>query len=311
MSFEAAPIHVAVRNLSKAYAHVQAVSGVGFEIRAGQIFGLLGPNGAGKTTTVESVIGLIEPDSGSIELCGIDVRAFPERAKQKIGVALQSTGLQDKITPREALDLFGSFYRCSGNTEVLLKRFGITAKADAAYETLSGGQKQSVALALAFVNDPQVVLLDEPTAGLDPQMRREFHHHIREMKREGRSVLLTTHDMEEAEQLCDRIIVLHRGRIVAEGSPRDLIAESQTALSIVIETTMLLDEKWFTGLPDVRKITLDGTSAHFTTSNAKRTLAELIALLDARQIEITGLRAGRATLEDVILQMTSAGRELD
>jgi ABC-2 type transport system ATP-binding protein len=300
------PIKVAVRNLSKAYDGVAAVSGVGFEVRAGEIFGLLGPNGAGKTTTVESVIGLIGADSGAVEICGIDARRKPREARQKIGVALQSTGLQDKITPREALAAFGAFYRAPADPKALLDRFGLTSKADAAFDTLSGGQKQRVALALAFVNNPEVVFLDEPTASLDPQMRRELHGHIREMRQEGRSVLLTTHDMDEAEQLCDRIAVIDGGRIVAEGSPRELIAGSQSAVSISLQTSAPLEPNWLAHLPHVGEIVCDGDGARFTTTDVNRALAELTAALDARQIQIAGLRAGKATLEDVILELTGS-----
>jgi ABC-2 type transport system ATP-binding protein len=306
MSHDTTLVKVRVRDLSKAYGHTQAVVVVAFEIHAGEIFGLLGPNGAGKTTTVESIIGLLEPDSGTVEICGIDLRSQPQEAKQKIGAALQSTGLQDKITPREALRVFGSLYRTAVDSQTLLDRFGLTAKADAAFETLSGGQKQRLALALAFVNHPEVIVLDEPTAGLDPQMRRELHGHIREMKREGCSILLTTHDMEEAEQLCDRIAVLDGGRIVAEGKPNELIASSRSAVRISVQTSMPLDRDWLTDLSHAREIVCDSSGAQFTSSNVNRTLAELIPLLDVRQIEITGLRVARATLEDVILELTGA-----
>lgn len=227
-------VAIAVQNLSRRYGAVQAASGVSFEIAAGEVFGLLGPNGAGKTTVVECLLGLTEPDQGRIEICGIDARAQPRRAREKIGAVLQATGLQDKITPREALDAFAAFFAAPLQTDALLNRFGLREKQSAAYETLSGGQKQRLALALAFVGDPQVLVLDEPTAGLDPQMRREVQGHIRAIKGAGRTVLLTTHDMAEAEQLCDRIAVIAGGRIVATGSPRALIAESGDTLEDVI-----------------------------------------------------------------------------
>jgi ABC-2 type transport system ATP-binding protein len=215
---------LAVRNLVRRYGALEAVGGISFEVAQGEIFGLLGSNGAGKTTTLESILGLITPDDGRIEICGMDVRADPRTARAQTGAVLQATGLQDKITPREALDLFAAFHAAPLKTDVLLARFGLAKKADAAFETLSGGQKQRLALALAFVGDPQVLLLDEPTAGLDPQMRREVQDHIRAMKDNGRAVLLATHDMEEAERLCDRVAVIARGRIVATGAPRALMA---------------------------------------------------------------------------------------
>jgi ABC-2 type transport system ATP-binding protein len=227
-------VAIAVRNLSRRYGAVQAADGVSFEIAAGEIFGLLGPNGAGKTTVVECLLGLTCADVGQVEICGIDARAEPRRAREKIGAVLQATGLQDKITPREALDGFAAFYTAPLQTDTLLDRFGLRDKQIAAYETLSGGQKQRLALALAFVGDPQALVLDEPTAGLDPQMRREVQGHIRALKSAGRAVLLTTHDMAEAEQLCDRIAVIASGRIVAMGSPGELIADSGGSLEDVI-----------------------------------------------------------------------------
>ena len=215
---------IAVQGLSHRYGGVQAVNGVSFEIAAGEIFGLLGPNGAGKTTTLESILGLITPDEGRITIAGIDTRTNPRAARKKTGAVLQATGLQDKITPREALDLFAAFHAAPLKTDALLARFGLVEKADAAFETLSGGQKQRLALALAFVGDPQVLLLDEPTAGLDPQMRREVQDHIQAMKNSGCAILLATHDMEEASRLCDRVAVIAGGRIVATGAPRELTA---------------------------------------------------------------------------------------
>ncbi|SRR5258706_2245204 len=225
---------IAVHDLSRRYGAVQAADGISFDVAAGEIFGLLGPNGAGKTTTLECILGLIRPDRGRIEICGLDARNAPRHAHEKIGAVLQATGLQDKITPREALDLFASFYRAPLASAALLQRFGLVEKANAAFETLSGGQKQRLALALAFAGNPQALVLDEPTAGLDPQIRREVQGHIRAMKDDGRAILLSTHDMDEAEQLCDRIAVIARGRIVAVGTPHDLMAGSDASLEDVI-----------------------------------------------------------------------------
>ena len=214
-----------VTGLSRRHGAVQAVDGIGFDVAAGEVFGLLGPNGAGKTTAIECVLGLVRPDAGSITVCGIDaLAAQPRAARAKTGAVLQATGLPDKITPREALEVFGAFYPEPSKTQTLLDRFGLREKQDARYDTLSGGQKQRLALALAFVGDPQVLILDEPTQGLDPQMRREVQDHMRAMKEGGRAVLLATHDMEEAAQLCDRIAVMSGGRIVAMGTPAELSA---------------------------------------------------------------------------------------
>jgi ABC-2 type transport system ATP-binding protein len=225
---------IAVQGLSHRYGGVRAVEGVGFEIAAGEIFGLLGPNGAGKSTTLEAILSLITPDDGRIEIAGIDVRADSRAARAKTGAVLQATGLQDKITPREALDLFAAFYAAPLKTEDLLARFGLVEKAGAAFETLSGGQKQRLALALAFVGNPQVLVLDEPTTGLDPQIRREVQDHILAMKDSGRAILLATHDMEAAARLCDRVAVIAGGKIAATGAPRQLMAEHGGTLEDVI-----------------------------------------------------------------------------
>jgi len=220
---------ISVQGLTRRYGAMMAADGISFEVGAGEIFGLLGPNGAGKTTTLECILGLNRPDAGRITICDEDVLGNPRAAQAKVGAVLQATGLQDKITPREALDLFHSFYSKPVATDVLIDRFGLGEKQGAAYDTLSGGQKQRLALALAFVGDPQVFVLDEPTVGLDPQMRREVQDHIRAMRDMGRAVLLATHDMDEAERLCDRLAVIAGGRIVASGTPQELIARLPSA----------------------------------------------------------------------------------
>ena len=219
-------VALAVHGLTRRYGVVKAVDGISFEVAAGEVFGLLGPNGAGKTTTLESILGLVRPDAGRVEIEG---DADPARARAKVGAVLQSTGLPDKITPREALTVFGAFYPTPLDPQILLERFGLVGKANAAFDTLSGGQKQRLALALAFAGNPRLLLLDEPTTGLDPRMRREVQDHIAAIRGEGRAVLLATHDMAEAERLCDRIAVIAEGRVLATGAPRDLIAASGAA----------------------------------------------------------------------------------
>jgi ABC-2 type transport system ATP-binding protein len=217
---------LAVDGLERRYGAVTAVDGISFEVAGGEVFGLLGPNGAGKTTTLESILGLVRPDAGRIEIEG---EADPAKVRAKVGAVLQATGLPDKITPREALTVFGAFYPAPLDPQTVLRRFGLVEKADAAFDALSSGQKQRLGLALAFVGNPRLLLLDEPTTGLDPQMRREVQDHIAALRQEGRAVLLATHDMAEAERLCDRIAVIARGRIIATGAPRELIAASGAA----------------------------------------------------------------------------------
>ena len=298
------PPKVLVRDLRKQYGDIEAARGVSFAIEDGEIFGLLGPNGAGKTTTLECVIGLREPDAGEIEVCGIDARRRPREVKQHIGAALQTTALHDKITPREALALFGSFYRRKAEPQGLLDRFALADKADVPFETLSGGQRQRLALALAFVNEPDLVFLDEPTAGLDPQSRRDLHDAIGGMKRDGHTVLLTTHHIEEAEQLCDRVGIIDRGHIVAMGSPRELTARSTATQSVSLVTALPLPRDLLERIPGIQDVVCDGASVRFRTGSVNRALAELTHLLDAHGIEPLELHVQKASLEDVFLDLT-------
>src|SRR5712671_8028253 len=213
---------IEVQNLTKRYGDVEALRGVSFSVGEGEVFGLLGPNGAGKASTVEILEGLRTPDSGRASVCGLDPQRSGAEFKYIIGAALQSTALPDKMRVREALDLFGSFYPRRRGTAELLKRFGLEEKRNAFYSQLSGGQKQRLALAMALVNDPRVVFLDEPTAGLDPQVRREIYDIIEELKKGKKTILLTTHYIEEAERLCDRVAIVDHGKVIALGSPKEL-----------------------------------------------------------------------------------------
>ena len=300
--------HVSVRQLSKSYGGVAALDQVGFEIETGEIFGLLGPNGAGKTTALECLVGLREPDAGEIRIGEVNVRQHPEEARQHIGVALQSTALQDKITPREALGMFGAFYRERVAPEILLKRFALLEKADAPFDSLSGGQQQRLALALAFVNRPKLVLLDEPTTGLDPQARRELHGEILRMKQDGHTVLLTTHYLEEAEQLCDRIAILQGGRVIATGAPRELIARSSALQSVTVVTSRAVETQHWQNLPAIESLRVDGTSARFRTGGPSTTLTALLRLLDEQHVELVELQVHKATLEDIFIDlMRTAG----
>lgn len=296
---------VIVRDLHKRYDQVQAAQGVSFDIEDGEIFGLLGPNGSGKTTTLECVIGLRQPDAGEIEVCGMDARRHPKAVKNKIGAVLQTIALQDKITPREALTLFASFYRDAAPASDLVQRFGLSEKADAPFDSLSAGQKQRLAVALAFVNHPELIFLDEPTSGLDPQSRRDLHAEIAQMKRDGHTVLLTTHNIDEAEQLCDRIAIIDRGRIIAAGLPRDLIAESSSSQSVTFQTRAAVDPEWLSGVAGIEDLTFAGSTATFRTSTTAATLAAVMQILAARGADLVELHARTARLEDVFLALTS------
>jgi ABC-2 type transport system ATP-binding protein len=298
---------VIVRDLHKRYGAVHAVRGVDFEIREGEIFGLLGPNGAGKTTTLECILGLREPDRGEVEVCGIDARLHPHEVKQRVGAATQTTALQDKITPREALALFGSFYRRRASPQELLDRFALSGQADARFDTLSGGQRQRLALALAFVNRPELVFLDEPTTGLDAQARRDLHAEIARMKHDGHTVLLTTHYIEEAEQLCERVAIIDRGRIIATGAPRELIARSRAAAAVSLVAAEPVDRTLLSGLEGVHDLTCDGARVRFRADDVNPAVAGLLRLLEAHGIGIDELHVQKATLEDVFIELTGTG----
>ena len=295
---------VHVTGLRKRYGTNEALRGVDLTLQAGEIFGLLGPNGAGKTTTLECVLGLRELDAGTVEICGLDARRFPREVKRKIGVALQATALQDKITPREALDLFGAFYPDPESTLRLLERFDLVAKADAAFETLSGGQRQRLALALAFVHRPEVVILDEPSTGLDPQARHELHAEIRRMKREGYTVLLSTHQLDEAAALCDRVAIIDQGRIVATGTPHELVATAASGQAVRFTASQPIDPLALARLPGLRALRCEGLSVHFETDEAAPVLTALMALLAAQGAALWELEVKRSSLEDVFLKLT-------
>jgi ABC-2 type transport system ATP-binding protein len=295
---------VHVTGLRKRYATTEALRGVDFTLQAGEIFGLLGPNGAGKTTTLECVLGLREPDAGTVQICGLDARRFPREVKRKIGVALQATALQDKITPREALDLFGAFYPDPEPTLRLLERFDLVAKADAAFETLSGGQRQRLALALAFVHRPEVVILDEPSTGLDPQARHELHAEIRRMKRDGYTVLLSTHQLDEAAALCDRVAIIDQGRIVATGTPHELVSTAAGGQAVRFTASQLIDPAALTRLPGLRALRCEGLSGYFETDEAAPVVTALLALLVAQGATLWELEVKRSSLEDVFLKLT-------
>ena len=297
-------VAISVEGLWKRYGAIDAVCGVSFEVRAGQIFGLLGPNGAGKTTTLECILGLRQPDGGSIQIHGLDLRTHAAQAKRLVGAQLQLAALQDKITARQALDLFGSFYPHSFVSEELLGRFDLEAKADVPFATLSGGQRQRLFLALALVNRPALLVLDEPTAGLDPQARRKLRTLIGEMRAEGRTVLLSTHDLQEADQLCDRIGIMDGGRIVATAPPAELVGRAESPARLIVRTAPPLARTFVDALPEVMGASYGDRGWILETRAPNRVLAELARRLDAAGVELLEVELRGPSLEDVFIELT-------
>ena len=299
---------LAVRGLRKQFPKVLAVAGVDLDVSAGEVFGLLGPNGAGKTTTLEMIEGLTPPDAGEIEVCGLHWKDDGPEIRARIGVQLQATSLYNKITPREALDLFGSYYPKRRPTDELLRLVQLEEKADAYHVTLSGGQAQRLAIALALVNDPEIVFLDEPTSGLDPQGRRSLWEVVRRMKAEGRTVILTTHYMDEAESLCDRLAILDHGKILRSGTPAELIA----ALGI----PSVVELAFADSAPDPSAfaarlgsaVERRGNAWEIPTRDPKTLLPKVLTAIESERVDYDQVHVRRATLEDVFLQLT--GRSL-
>jgi ABC-2 type transport system ATP-binding protein len=297
---------ISVQALHKSYGKLEAVKGIDFEVYAGEAFGILGPNGAGKTTTVEILEGLRPRTGGDARVLGFDPERQKQELKDRIGVCLQATNLPAKIRVQEAIELFGSFYSRSVSAEKLLKRLQLWDKRSAFYETLSGGQKQRLALALALVNDPQLLFLDEPTTGLDPQIRLEIHGLIEELKSENRTVVLTTHYIEEAERLCNRVAIMDEGKIVAMGSPRELQQKSREQSRIQIICAQPLDAAKLPQWPDAVQSLVDGDGRSLTVYSTRpaRTLFEIMRWLDQQGMQLEDVHLKRPTLEDVFVELT-------
>ena len=299
---------IRVRGLTKRYGDIDAVAGIDFHVARGEIFGLLGPNGAGKTTTVEILEGLRAPDGGEVEVLGVDVRQHADALKPRIGVSLQTAALYPKLTVTEVIDLFGSFYPSSRPTAELIDALELGERRDAQTKVLSGGQRQRLAVALALVNDPELVFLDEPTTGLDPAARRSLWDLIRGLQDAGRSVLLTTHYMEEAEILCDRLAIMDHGRILELGTVDELISKRFHERAVRFDRVETLDAAELERLPAVVSIAVDDDEMLLYTADVGATIGALLALADARGVDLQNLAIRRPTLEDVFLDLT--GRAL-
>jgi ABC-2 type transport system ATP-binding protein len=300
-----------VRQLQKAYKDVVAVDGLDLEVQAGECFGLLGPNGAGKTTTVEICEGLTQPDSGEVEVLGRRWSSDASQLRQRLGIQLQDTQLSEKLTVYETVRLFRSFFRQGAGASEVIARVQLEEKQNSRVGDLSGGQKQRLALACALVGDPDFLFLDEPTTGLDPQARRQLWELIEEFKESGRTILLTTHYMDEAERLCDRVAIMDHGKEIALGTPRELIAS--TCAEQMVEFTAgsashALDVPALRRIEGVREVRTQNDAVILQVTELHTSVPALIAELTRQNVPLTELRTHSATLEDVFVTLT--GRHL-
>ncbi|HEY7395959.1 MAG TPA: ABC transporter ATP-binding protein [Gemmatimonadaceae bacterium] len=302
---------LSVRELRKHYGDVRAVDGLDLSIGTGECFGLLGPNGAGKTTTIEICEGILAPDSGDVEILGLRWRSHERELRERLGIQLQETQLTEKLTVEETVRLFRSFYPRGRSIDDVIAMVQLDEKRDARVGKLSGGQKQRLALACAIVGDPDLLFLDEPTTGLDPQSRRQLWDLITEFKARGRTILLTTHYMDEAEILCDRVAVVDHGKVIALGTPRDLIgslgAEHVVEFTLV-EGSPALDDSEIAALPGVRAVRRVGGGYEVQVEALHRAVPALLTMLAQRGAELANLTTHSASLEDVFVSLT--GRQL-
>jgi ABC-2 type transport system ATP-binding protein len=294
---------IEVSGIRKSYGSTVAVSEVSFEVAEGEIFGLIGPNGAGKTTTMECVEGVRRPDRGQISILGLDPFRDVYRLQNRIGVQLQQAQLQKRIKVWEAVDLWASLYTNPVDPNRLLEQLGLSAKRNAWFMTLSGGQKQRLFIALALINDPEVVFLDELTTGLDPQSRRAIWELVRGIRERGKTVFMTTHLMEEAERLCDRVAIIEHGKIVEIGTPEDLVRRHCPERTVLLATADALAEESLRSIPSLESVTrrdcqftLHGKGEDFVT--------EVIQCLSENRIRVTDFRTVLPNLEDVFLKLT-------
>ena len=307
---------VSVRGLRKQYADVVAVDGLNLEIATGECFGLLGPNGAGKTTTVEICEGLTAPDEGDVVVLGRRWSTNERELRERLGIQLQETQLAEKLTVSETLRLFRSFYQRGRPVEDVIRLVQLDEKRDGRVGKLSGGQKQRLALACAIVGDPELLFLDEPTTGLDPPSRRQIWELVEEFKSMGRSILLTTHYMDEAERLCDRVAIVDHGRVIALGTPRELI--SSLGADHVVEFVLVhdgagLNEETLRAMDGVRGVRRSGAENNgnaweLRSTELHRSVPALLAELTRHDLQLAELRTHSATLEDVFVHLT--GRQL-
>jgi len=299
---------IEISNLKKYFKDTKALDGVSFNVKSGIIFGMLGPNGAGKTTTIETLTGLYERDSGNVNVLGLDPEKNLKNLQKKIGVQLQSPSLFPRLKVLEILNMFGSFYQDSLKVDEVLKQVGLEEKKDEWVKKLSGGQKHRLAVGLAMISNGEIIFLDEPTTGLDPQARINLWDVINELKTQGKTVFLTTHYMDEAEKLCDDLVIIDKGKIIAQGSPESLINEYFKDKIIEFKDTEF-DDKFKEEIIetiDHKKISFkekDGKVLIYS-GNIQRSLKSLFQLFEKRNLELDDVLIRKATLEDVFLKLT-------
>ena len=299
---------ISVSGLRKTYGSLVAVDGISFEVPVGEIFGMVGPNGAGKTTTIECLEGMRTAEEGGIRLLDLDPRGDGYELRERIGIQLQQSALPDDIKVWEALDLFSSYYRRAVPWEPLLERLGLAEKRNAAFAKLSGGQKQRLFIALALINDPELVFLDELTTGLDPHARRSMWDLVRDIRARGKTLFLTTHYMEEAEHLCDRVLVIHRGRIVALDTPEHLVGGLAEEVRILFTADRPFDLQGLRDLSGVTSVERSGDRVT-VTGRGDRLVWLVVNALDAQGVKFRGLRTEQPNLEDVFLALTDEASE--
>jgi ABC-2 type transport system ATP-binding protein len=308
------PFAIRCQNLTKTYPGrppVQAVRGIDFEVQVGQCYGVLGPNGAGKTTTIEILEGLLDATSGEAEVLGMRWKHDAQAIRERIGVSLQETRLSDRLTVLETLQLFRSFYASGISPSEAIVKVSLQEKSNVWIKNLSGGQKQRLAVATALVGNPDLIFLDEPTTGLDPSSRRELWGIIESFKADNKTVLLTTHYMEEAEQLCDRVAIFDAGKIIAEGSPRELIGSlgAEHFIDFSIDASAeSLNVPALESMNSVLDVLVDGNQIHLSVEKPHLVLPPLLEHLNEQNFDLTNLTTRHASLEDVFISLT--GRKL-
>jgi len=307
---ENSSVVIKVENLIKSYGEVKAVNDISFQVKPSEAFGMLGPNGAGKTTTVEIIEGLRTADSGRVSVLGMDVAQVPAKIKERIGIQLQAPSLLPLVTVQEILELFSGFYKHSVSVDEILEMLALKESRKVLVKNLSGGQQQRLSVAMALINDPDIAFLDEPTTGLDPQARRSLWSVIEDMRNKGKTVFLTTHYMEEAERLCDRVAIVDHGEIIAMDSPRKLVNTHFKQSAIQFELDPAPPELVLQTFPGTTEVMVSGSEVIVYSENIPATMSSILKYAEKVNLtdQLKDLYVREATLEDVFLKLT--GRKI-